>query len=300
LLSSVLEQAVLGRSAPGSAAVPDLPDLIRALPDRAFLEVLVASVGGREVGGVTYPGFPEDVVQSNFVGSSGETALREAFNFWQLLKEYGALLDRPLARGTRMLDFGCGWGRYLRFLCKDVDVANLHGVDVDPGIVQRCRELGLPGQLKPIQPLGTLPYADASIDCVMAYSVFTHLPEHVNLHWKNEIARVVRPGGVFAFTLEPRRFLEFVRDKTPGSESPWHKVMARFAPQMDTMLERFDEGRFCYLPSGGGEFRPSETYGDAAVPLPWLEEQWAPQWEVREYVDDADRFWQAVAVVQRR
>ncbi len=286
-------------AAPLASAAPDLPPLIRALPDRAYLEVLVASVAGREVGGVTYPGFPEDVIQSNFVGSAGETALREAFNFWQLLKDYSALLDKPFARTTRVLDFGCGWGRYLRFLYKDVDVANLHGVDVDPGIVKRCQDLGLPGLLQPIDPLGRLPYPDGFFDVVMAYSVFTHLPEHVNLHWKREIARVTRKGGVFAFTLEPRRFLEFVRDKTPGSDSPWHKVMARFAPQMDAMLERFDAGEFCYLPSGGGEFRPSDTYGDAAVPLPWMEQHWAPEWEMRDYIDNADRFWQAVMVAQR-
>jgi SAM-dependent methyltransferase len=278
----------------------NLPEHIRAMPDPEFLELLVASVGSRDVAGVRLPGFPEDIIQSNFVGSAGETALREAYQFWTLLKDYAALLDRPIGRATRMLDFGSGWGRYLRFLWKDIDVANLHGVDVDPGIVARCRALGIPGQLQPIAPRGTLPFPDGYFDAVMAYSVFTHLPADVNLHWMREIARVCRPGAVFALTLEPRRFLEFVRDEAPASESPWHRMLAKFEPRVDDWLEDFDRGEFVYIPTGGGEYRPSDTYGDAAVPLEWIETQWAPHWGVREYIDDAGRFWQAVLVVQRQ
>ena len=36
------------------------------------------------------------------------------------------------ARDSRVLDFGCGWGRVIRFFLKDVAPWNLVGVDIDP------------------------------------------------------------------------------------------------------------------------------------------------------------------------
>jgi len=276
------------------------PDRIRQLSDDDYLRLLERSLETRTVDGVTFPGFPETVIQANFVGSSGKSALSEASVFWRYLKKASADLGKRITATANVLDFGCGWGRFLRFLAKDVDGSHLYGVDVDPDILTECRELGVPGSLACVEPFGRLPFQDAHFDVVMAYSVFTPLPQPVNLHWMREIARVCRPGAVFALTLEPRRFLAFVRDEAPRNTSPWHRSLARFSDRVNELMLRFDRGEFIYIPTGGGSYRPESTYGEAVIPQRWIELEWGGLWQLREYVDDRSRFWQAAMVVQRR
>ena len=176
----------------------------------------------------------------------------------------------------------------------------MHGVDIDPDIVESCRSLGIPGKLERIEPLGRLPYADASIDVILAYSVFTHLPENVHRHWMNEFKRVTRPGAIVAMTIEPRRFLEFVvglKGKPP--ESNWHAGLQRFSDYASAMLPAYDSGQLVYLPTGGGDFRDATVYGDAVCPISYFEANWMPEFEVRAHLDDPSRFWQAAVVLQK-
>jgi SAM-dependent methyltransferase len=265
----------------------------RHLSDDQYFYLLMQSVASRVIQGVTFPGFPDDQIQATFVGSAGRQALFEANEFWRLLKSTAAGLGKPLGPDTRALDFGCGWGRYLRFLNKDVPSESLFGVDVDPGIHDLCVKLGVPGQLSLIGSMGALPMPDASIDVAMAYSVFTHLPEEVHLHWVRELTRVCKPGAVLFVTTQPRRFLEFVRDAAPRSPSPWHQRLAVFAPASEENLAAFDSGRLVFLST-----EHSPYYGDAAVPRAWMAAHWAG-WRLREYLDDSRRFLQAVVVLQR-
>lgn len=172
------------------------------MDDQQWLELLVRSVKEREIYGLKFPGFPDAVTQSNFVGSADEATLREAFAFYCLVKRYSAALGMALSENRRFLDFGMGWGRFLRFFWKDVGAPNLFGCDVDPEIIQWARELGVPGNLDRLYASGRLPYPDNFFDGGMAYSVFTHLPQSAHRHWLAELSRVMKPGAVFSFTVE--------------------------------------------------------------------------------------------------
>jgi SAM-dependent methyltransferase len=271
----------------------DLSSSFRHISDDQYFYLLMQSVESRVIEGVTFPGFPDDQIQATFVGSAGRQALFEAHEFWRLLKSTAAALGRPLGSGTRALDFGCGWGRYLRFLNKDVSSDALFGVDVNAEILADCARMGVPGRLSRIEPLGTLPLPDESIDVAMAYSVFTHLPEAVHLHWMRELTRVCRPGAVMFLTTQPRRFLDFVRDAAPLSNSVWHQRLAAFAPATAESLAAFDAGRLVFL-----DTEQTPYYGDALVPRAWLAAHWSG-WRLREYLDDSARFKQAVVVLQR-
>ena len=68
--------------------------------------------------GVKLPGFPENTVQRQFSGSFREQALRDVYNFYQCVKKYCVSLENLIKNGTRILDFGCGWGRIIRFFLK--------------------------------------------------------------------------------------------------------------------------------------------------------------------------------------
>lgn len=272
----------------------------RHLTDAKWLDMLIQSIDNPVVDNLEFPRFPSDQVQAQFVGSSRQDALREGYNFYHVAKAYAEQLGRPVGPGIAALDFGCGWGRFLRFLWKDVTEDQLHGVDIDPDILGSCRQQGVPGKLARITPMGRLPYADGSLDFILAYSVFTHLPESVFRHWMNEMKRVARPGCVFAFTIEPRRFLEFVgslADKP--TESEWHAGLQVHSPQIPQHLANYDAGKVVYLPTGGGAHRDAAIYGDAVVPLSYIKEAMEPEFRIWGHIDDPVQFWQAVVVAQR-
>jgi SAM-dependent methyltransferase len=275
-----------------------VPQHFRKLSDEDWTSILLRSVDDRVVDGVEFPSFPPASLQENFVGSSYATALKEAAAFYAFVKNESIRLGVPLAKGSKLLDFGCGWGRFLRFFWRDVDPPDLVGVDTDPDILEVCRETRVPAVLSHIDPLGHLDLPDASQSHIVAYSVFTHLPEHVQHHWLRELSRVARPGCVFVCTVEPRRFLTFVAEIPSDAASAWHQGLRRVAGDIDDKLRRFDADEFVYLPSGGGNYRDASVYGDAVIPRAYIEREWSKYFVVRKY--DENRFWQAAVVLQKR
>lgn len=100
--------------------------------------------------------------------------------------------DRP-----RIAEWGCGLGRLAAHIAPDHDYT---GFDIDPSSVEWCRA-HLPGAylLNAAQP--PLPAGDGVFDVVFAVSIFTHLSEAAHVAWRDEILRVLKPGGVFLFTV---------------------------------------------------------------------------------------------------
>jgi hypothetical protein len=76
----------------------------------------------------------------------------------------------------------------------------------------------------------------------------------------------------------------------------WYKMLSAHKPHLPEFYKDFDAGNFVFMPTNKGV---EVTYGDAAVPLAYIEKNWSPYFEVLEYVDDSNRFWQAVLVVRR-
>jgi len=267
--------------------------------DQEWLDILIRSVKEPVINGIEMPRFPHARVQTQFVGSADEHALREAFNFYTYVKGYAAALGMPLHPKTKLLDFGSGWGRFTRMFWNDIDEDSLFGVDTDPEVVALCNGLGVPGTFNRIDPRGPLPFADATFDIIDAYSVFSHLPESVAEYWMKELSRVAKPGAVFLFTTEPRRFLDFILDIDANAQSAWHQSLMRFQSVIPKLLQDFDEGKFCYLPTSGGEYREADVYGDAAVPRAYIEQHWQKYFRLVDYIDEPNRFWQALVIFQK-
>ncbi len=102
----------------------------------------------------------------------------------------------------RMLDFGCGCGRFVRHLGPLTKTLAIEGTDIDAEMIEWCRA-NIPFgtyAVAPQQP--PLPYADHSFDLIINHSVFTHLDEgHQNL-WLTELQRVASPGATLLLTVE--------------------------------------------------------------------------------------------------
>ena len=111
---------------------------------------------------------------------------------WKLA-ERAAFLDRLQAGNcARLLEIGAGTGQDSAFFAQ-------HGLavvatDLSAEMVGRCRQKGLDARL---MDFGRLDFADASFDAVHAMNCLLHVPNADLPAVLAEIARVLRPGGLF-------------------------------------------------------------------------------------------------------
>lgn len=270
------------------------------ISDEDWLNKLKYSVYNHIVDGVEFPGFPDPSLQSQFVGSANENALEEAYAFYIHAKGYCSALGVPLHPESRVLDFGIGWGRIIRFFLKDIEEYNLHGVDVDSDILKVCKQIGIPGIYTKVEPSGPTGFDNESFDLIYAYSVFSHLSESVHLEWIKELSRILKRGGVLIATTEARSFINFCTSLRDSEiKSGWHKALSTAFPSPRAAFDAYDLGEFVYVPTGGGDFRDSSFYGEALIPRLYVEKNWTKYMHLRDFIDDRNRFWQAVIVMQK-
>lgn len=100
-----------------------------------------------------------------------------------LLETFGDLA------GKRVLDAGCGKGRFARVLLGEYPGALIHGMDI---ALAMLRFVGAP-----LMPCGgsltALPYGDGSFDCLYATESLEHAVDIKGA--VAELCRVVKPGG---------------------------------------------------------------------------------------------------------
>jgi SAM-dependent methyltransferase len=100
-----------------------------------------------------------------------------------------------------IVDWGCSSGRVARHIVAALTAdQRFVGFDIDAAAVAWARShLGPHFSVCGRQPPLDMPAAEA--DLVYAYSVFTHLTRDTQKPWIDEIARILRPGGYFLFTI---------------------------------------------------------------------------------------------------
>jgi len=124
------------------------------------------------------------------------------------------LLAGGVGSGAKVLDFGCGLSRTLRFL--DGGGWWLSGCDVNAPAV-RWSAGAFPAIAFEVNAAAPpLPYPDASFDAIYAVSVFTHFDREAQLAWLREMARCLVDGGLLlATTMGPHALGGFPNLATP-------------------------------------------------------------------------------------
>jgi len=101
-------------------------------------------------------------------------------------------------RGLAVLDLACGAGGFLGDLASAFPRARLLGLDLSPAYLGQACAVA-PGAAFVQGKAEQLPFADASLDAITSVYLFHELPPKVRTAAAAEIARVLKPGGQFAF-----------------------------------------------------------------------------------------------------
>src|SRR5580698_6245896 len=161
---------------------------------------------------------------------------------------YALLVDdaAALQHVATAVDVACGDGYLLELLARRLPSAQIVGIDMTPEELAIARGRGLSENVRLVTARAeALPLPDASADavvCHMALMLFDDARSVVN-----ELARVIRPGGVFAAVLGPApgnselvaRFGALLREAEAAEQLPPLQVGDRLTFAEDTLLAIF-------------------------------------------------------------
>jgi SAM-dependent methyltransferase len=254
-------------------------EFFQGMNDGLFFWSLVHSQELGQIPTGFIPEKPSPYHRRNWTGDAGEWTFRQAFAFQKLVLAAARQHLPKASRDLRILDFGCGWGRILRFFLRDVSAENLYGCDCWPEIVEIAHRDNpwCDFSVVPTLPDASFSFAQQSLDIIYLYSVFSHLSAEAHLAWVDKFREAMSPGGLLIATTRDRRFLERLARKriSEKNRGMWTSMLATEAfPDIDQTLRDYDSGAFCYAPTGGGGPLAASFYGEAAVPEQWFRNNW--------------------------
>ena len=156
------------------------------------------------------------------------------------LRDALARQNLTIGPGRRVLDFGCGCGRVVRHWAQTG--AEIHGSDVNPRLTSWCRRALPFAQFRTNGAAPPLAYGDDFFDVVYALSVFTHMPEALQMRWIEELTRVLRPSGILIITTHGEAYMPALNAHeqrqfragclvTKGADAPGTNRYGAYAPE---------------------------------------------------------------------
>jgi ubiquinone/menaquinone biosynthesis C-methylase UbiE len=235
--------------------------------DEKWLEVIKMSVTNKTIDGIEFPDFPPEEIQTQWVGVAGERGVEHSFPFYKDIKGICADFNKIFHHSDTVLDFGCGWGRHLRYFLKDLPFTNLYGVDPHPGIISFCkRNVKYPNFLLSGY-LPALEFQNNKFDLIYSFSVFSHLSEQAACDWIDELFRILKPGGVLVFTVRDDFFINDLErlSKADVNKSSYEEVIVKAFGDLSAVRHEYKNGKHIFRKTQSSE-EIQDIYGDAIIP----------------------------------
>ncbi|HWE07855.1 MAG TPA: class I SAM-dependent methyltransferase [Solirubrobacteraceae bacterium] len=220
------------------------------------------------------PAVPDPGLQATWNGASGAALAAQSAIFYDRLRDLHARHGaRPLA-ASRVLDFGCGWGRLTRFLARDVAAGKLFGCDPVGPILDVCRTCRVPAELARCDFVPQrLPFSE-SFDLIYAFSVFTHLSERAHRACLRALHDALAPGGLLVLTIRPPEYPWLSELLRPALRSLGPDPAARLAEPL-YLFAPHDAQPLGAEPAGG-----EITYGETVVTAAYVRRHWTEWFEL--------------------
>jgi SAM-dependent methyltransferase len=203
------------------------------------------------------PAMSSDTVTMHWTGSSGVALLQQSVAFVRSCAANYADICGETLRGKAILDFGCGYGRFLRLFSYFTNA--MAGVDAWEQSLEQCRSSGLADVVHKSDAVpASLPLAQ-QFDFAFAFSVFTHLNKHAALASLGALRQSVKNDGLLAITIRP---IEFWSVSQAGH-------LANRTNEATSMSELHRSSGFAFLPHADCD--PKSNYGDTSLTVQWLE-----------------------------
>ena len=117
----------------------------------------------------------------------------------QIWPEVEFLFNDYIIPGDKVLDLGCGNGRFLQFLAdKDIDYI---GVDFSEKLIKIAKQ-NYPKVKFQVADALNLPFPNNYFDKVYSIAVLHHIPsEEFRIQFLEEVRRILKPDGFFILTV---------------------------------------------------------------------------------------------------
>jgi ubiquinone/menaquinone biosynthesis C-methylase UbiE len=150
-------------------------------------------------------------------------------------KELAILVMEGLQPEHRLLDMGCGSGRLAVHAVAFLGAGSYIGTDISPSMLaaaERRVAQQLPGSSCSVswrmQPAGCFTVADASVNLLCAFSVFTHMEAEDTFRYLHAARRIMKPEGKLVLSCLPLRLptarMVFLRQAEIPLAERWRNV----------------------------------------------------------------------------
>jgi Methylase involved in ubiquinone/menaquinone biosynthesis len=278
------------------------PELFRSVSDEFWLWLLTQGVRVDARLRELLPPMPEESIQLQANGLSGDRAMQDGLLVYRLFKTIFEGLGGDLGSSHAILDFGCGWGRVTRFFLRDIEPDRVWGVDHYDNAIEVCRQTNPWQHFRQINPFPPMDFRDSTFDLIFAYSVFSHLSETAQRLWLAEFARLLRPGGVLIATTWDRELIvrcAELRTQSPGLPS-FQTHLPTLFKDTERWLAAYDSGEFCFDTSRESYGDVSSYLGETCVPKQYVQRHWNQHFDLMDFIEDRTVCPQNVIVATQR
>jgi ubiquinone/menaquinone biosynthesis C-methylase UbiE len=236
------------------------------------------------------PKMPTDDVQRRTNSIAGKATLEGAWHHYRLFGELMLSNQLEIKSEHRILDYGCGWGRVLRFFLRDVPESNLAGVDVQEILVDAAREAFPHAALSSFVPNQPIPFADNYFDLAYSISILSHLSEEFHLNCIRDLLRVVKVGGIIINTFLGPAQVKAQIAKPRESSHLWRQF-----GDLNAVIERMQLGYFIHTAPSNHKL---PGYGTSAIGHQWIRDHWPKELDIL-CIADGTPYTQSVILARR-
>lgn len=196
----------------------------------------------------------------------------------------------------RVLDFGVGCGRTMRFFYRDYKNFLCYGCDVDKRAIDYLNKSIPFISAKVSSNLPPLPYLDDFFDLVYSISVFTHLDLISFNSWIKEINRILKKDAVLEITLHGARAFSTIKN-----DSQKRSLIGITEEDFESNINSFQNDGFAWMkqPVGSKDIDISQ-FGITFISRERFEIFSDPYFSIVKYLEGELGGWQDMVVLRKK